>query len=61
VEQDYNFPDGRSAGSKGDTSESMLSVVLNKKNEAWKIAFLQVTGIDPKAAAQNPVKGQASR
>jgi uncharacterized protein (TIGR02246 family) len=61
VEQDHNLPGGAKAGSKGDTSEAMLTVVLTKKNDTWKIGSLQVTGIDKNAAVHNPVKGQASR
>jgi uncharacterized protein (TIGR02246 family) len=61
VEQDHTLPSGEKAGSKGDISHSMLSVVLTKKNEAWKISSLQVTTVDPKAAAHDPVAKQVSR
>jgi uncharacterized protein (TIGR02246 family) len=55
VEKDHNLPSGEKAGSRGDTSHSMLHVVLTKKNEAWKITSTQVTTVDPKAAAHDPV------
>jgi uncharacterized protein (TIGR02246 family) len=61
VEQDYNLPSGEKAGSKGDTNEVMLSVVFTKKNEAWKIASLQVTPIDPNAVAHDPVVRKVSK
>lgn len=61
TEEDHNFPDGRKAGSKGDTTHSMLSVVLTKKNEAWKIISLQVTNIDPNAAVHDPVVRKGSK
>jgi uncharacterized protein (TIGR02246 family) len=61
VEQDHNLPSGEKAGSKGDISHSMLNVVLTKKNEAWKVSALQVTTVDPRAAAHDPVVKQVSR
>ena len=61
VEQDYNYPDGRKAASKGDTHQGMMNVILCKKNEQWQISTLQVTEIDPKAAAQDPVQRQAGQ
>ena len=61
VEQDYNFPDGKKADSKGDTDYAMINVVLTKQNGAWKIASQQVTHFDPKVQAQDPVKRQANR
>jgi uncharacterized protein (TIGR02246 family) len=61
VEQDHNFPSGEKAGSKGDTSQSISNVVLTKKNDAWKITSLQVTTVDPKAAAHDPVVRKVSK
>jgi uncharacterized protein (TIGR02246 family) len=61
VEEDYNLPDGKKAGSKGDTNYAMINVVLTKQNAAWKIASLQVTGLDLDAQAHDPVKRPASR
>ncbi|CAA9299566.1 MAG: hypothetical protein AVDCRST_MAG56-5303 [uncultured Cytophagales bacterium] len=61
VEQDHNFPDGRKAGSRGDTSYSMLTGVLTKQHDDWKIASLQVTPIDAVAQAHDPIQRQASR
>ncbi len=55
VEQDHNLPGGQKAGSKGDTSQSMVNAVLTKTNEVWKIASLQVTTVDQNAAAHDPV------
>jgi hypothetical protein len=61
VEQDHNLPSGEKAGTKGDISHSMLNVVLTKKNEAWKVSAVQVTTVDPRAAAHDPVVKQVSR
>jgi uncharacterized protein (TIGR02246 family) len=56
IEQDHNLPNGQKAGSKGDTNQSMLSIVLTKKNESWKIASLQVTEVNQNAQASDPIK-----
>lgn len=56
VEQDYNFPDGKKAGSKGDTEYAMINIVFTRQNGTWKIASEQVTSFDPKVQAQDPVK-----
>jgi uncharacterized protein (TIGR02246 family) len=61
VEQDYNLPDGNKGGSKGDTTQDMIHVVLTKKNDSWKIASLQVTAINPQAVVHDPIQKQASR
>jgi uncharacterized protein (TIGR02246 family) len=61
VEQDYHLPDGRKAGSKGDTKEVMVNAVVTRKNDSWKIASLQVTELNPMVQVHNPVKGQVSR
>lgn len=61
IEQDYNLPDGQKAGSKGDVNYSLLTLTLTKKNNAWKIASLQVTNLDQNAQASDPIKKQASR
>ncbi len=61
AEQDYNFPDGKKASSKGDTNYAMINVVFTKQNGAWRIASEQVTGFDPKVQAQDPVRLQANR
>jgi uncharacterized protein (TIGR02246 family) len=49
VEQDHNLPGGQIAVPKGSTSQGMINVVLNKKDEAWKILSLQVTTVDQNA------------
>ncbi|MDQ6813247.1 MAG: SgcJ/EcaC family oxidoreductase [Bacteroidota bacterium] len=56
VNEDYNTPDGSKGGSKGDTSESTISLTLAKKNNDWKITSQQVTSVDEKAAPFNPIK-----
>lgn len=61
VEQDYNFPDGKKANSKGDTNYAIINIVFTKQNGAWKIASEQVTNFDPKVQAQDPVKRKANR
>jgi uncharacterized protein (TIGR02246 family) len=61
VEQDYNFPDGKKAFSKGDTDAVMINVVCTRQNRAWKIASEQVTTFNPEAQALDPVKQQANR
>lgn len=61
TEQDYNFPDGKKASSKGDTDYAIINVVFTKQNGAWKIASQQVTNFDPKAQGQDPVKRQTNR
>jgi hypothetical protein len=61
VEQDYMLPGGQQKVSKGGTNQAMLNVILNKKDDQWKITSLQVTGVDPKAAANDPVKRQAGQ
>jgi uncharacterized protein (TIGR02246 family) len=54
VNQDYNLPDGRKGGSKGDVTEAMYTYTLVKKDGNWKIAALQITPVDAKAAPANP-------
>jgi hypothetical protein len=61
VNQDYKFPDGRKAFSKGDIDYAMISVLLTKQNGGWKIAFQQVTHFDPKVEALDPIKRKANR
>jgi uncharacterized protein (TIGR02246 family) len=61
VEEDHNLPDGSKAGSKGDTGYNMLTAVLTKKNNSWKIASLQVTELNQAVQKHNPVPSQASR
>jgi uncharacterized protein (TIGR02246 family) len=61
VEQEYKLPDGKKAGSKGDTNYAMINVVLIKQNAAWKIASQQVTELNLQVQAQDPVKRQVSR
>jgi uncharacterized protein (TIGR02246 family) len=61
VKQDHTLPSGQKAGSKGDTSQSMVNVVLTKTNEVWKIASLQVTTVDQNAAAHDPVVRKVSK
>ncbi len=61
VEQDYMLPGGQQKISKGGTNQAMLNVILSKKDDQWKIASLQVTGIDVNAAAYDPVKRQAGQ
>ncbi len=56
VEQDYNFPDGTRAGTKGEETHAMYSFTLTKKGKDWKIASMQITHIDPIAAKMNPIK-----
>ena len=61
VEQDYMLPGGRQTASKGDTNLYMMNVILCEENGQWKIASLQVTGVDPNAATFDPVKRQAGQ
>lgn len=56
VEQDYNFPDGKKASSKGDIEYAMINLVFTRQNGAWKIASVQVTTFNPEAQALDPVK-----
>jgi len=56
VLEDYNFPDGSKGGSKGDAGTSMYSFTLTRIGIDWKIAFVQITHVDPNATAMNPVK-----
>ncbi len=56
VLEDYNFPDGSRAGTKGETGNAMYSFTFKKIGNDWKIAAVQITHIDPNAASMNPVK-----
>ena len=56
VEQDFNLPNGKKGGTKGDINEAMYTYTPVKKDENWKIASLQVTRVDAIAAISNPFK-----
>ena len=56
VLEDYNFPDGSKAGSKGETGTAMYAFTLTQIGSDWKIASIQITHVDPNASAMNPVK-----
>jgi uncharacterized protein (TIGR02246 family) len=45
VEQDFNNPDGSIGGVKGQEDQSMISYILVKANNTWKITFTQITPI----------------
>jgi uncharacterized protein (TIGR02246 family) len=61
VQEDHNLPDGSKAGSKGDTGYNMVTAVLTRKNDSWKIASLQVTELNQAVQKHNPVPSQAGR
>lgn len=50
------MPNGTKGGSKGETHEGIMSLTLIKKDNAWKIAFQQMTHVDANAAAFNPIR-----
>jgi uncharacterized protein (TIGR02246 family) len=56
TEQDYNFPDGKKASSKGDLDYAIINIVCTRQNGVWKIASQQVTTFNPEAQVQDPVK-----
>ena len=54
VKQDFNNPDGSRGGAKGDTNQSMTSLVFVKVNNAWKITATQITPITPMPGITRP-------
>lgn len=56
IEHNYELPKGKRAGSQGEVYYSIISAVLTKTGDMWRVALLQETNLNPETLKFDPVK-----